>query len=220
MALSAIETVKELISYAVVTDKNGLVKLLQRNGIELPNNPSDNEVTVAVLMANNRSGVFRNELKKYLGGLVPEVANYVTELGGGMNFTGTDDFSFTAGDDEFYNLTASQTKRVTDTNPTGKSKVGIALASIGSFFKDTVLTKENINTGINIGLTSLANKTQSQQNAVTAQSLQLQNYQDSLRQQLPNAAKKSNTMLYVWISVGVLAVGVLGFVLYKSYNKK
>ena len=80
MALSAIETVKELISYAVVTDKNGLVKLLQRNGIELPNNPSDNEVTVAVLMANNKSGVFRNELKKYLGGLVPEVANYVTEL--------------------------------------------------------------------------------------------------------------------------------------------
>jgi hypothetical protein len=27
-------------------------------------------------------------------------------------------------------------------------------------------------------------------------------------------------MLYVWISVGVLAVGVLGFVLYKSYKKK
>lgn len=222
MALSAIETVKELISYAVVTDKNGLVKLLQRNGIELPNNPSDNEVTVAVLMANNRSGVFRNELKKYLGGLVPEVANYVTELGGGMNFTGTDDFSFTAGDDSFYNATAAEKKalRVTATNPTGKTKVGTALASIGSFFKDTLLTKENINTGINIGLTSLANKTQSQQNAVTAQSLQLQNYQDSLRQQLPNAAKKSNTMLYVWISVGVLAVGVLGFVLYKSYNKK
>ena len=222
MALSAIETVKELISYAVVTDKNGLVKLLQRNGIELPNNPSDNEVTVAVLMANNRSGVFRNELKKYLGGLVPEVANYVTELGGGMNFTGTDDFSFTAGDDSFYNATAAEKKalRVTATNPTGKTKVGTALASIGSFFKDTLLTKENINAGINIGLTSLANKTQSQQNAVTAQSLQLQNYQDSLRQQLPNAAKKSNTMLYVWISVGVLAVGVLGFVLYKSYNKK
>jgi hypothetical protein len=229
MALSAIETAKELISYAVVTDKNGLVKLLQRNGIELPNNPSDNEVTVAVLMANNRSGVFRNELKKYLGGLVPELSNYTTELGGGMNFTGTDDFSFTAGDDNFFNadgdspilkLSAAQTKRVTTANPTGKSKVGVALASIGSFFKDTLLTKENINTGINIGLTSLANKTQSKQNAVTAQSLELQNYQDSLRQQLPNAAKKSNTMLYVWISVGVLAVGVLGFVLYKSYKKK
>jgi len=222
MALSAIETAKELISYAVVTDKNGLVKLLQRNGIELPNNPSDNEVTVAVLMANNKSGVFRNELKKYLGGLVPEISNYTTELGGGMNFTGTDDFSFTAGDDNFYNATAAEAKalRVSATNPTGKTKVGLALASIGTFFKDSVLTKDNINAGINIGLTSLANKTQAQQNAVTAQSLQLQNYQDTLRQQLPNADKKSNTMLYVWISVGVLAVGVLGFVLYKSYKKK
>ena len=231
MALNALETAKELISYAVVTDKNGLVKLLERNGIELPNNPSDNEVTVAVLMANQKSGVFRNELKKYLVGLVPEVANYTMELGGDMNFTGTDDFSFTAGDDSFYNATAKTPKvkpttvqaralRVSDTNPTGKSKVGLALASVGDFFKTNVLTKDNINAGVQIGLTSLANKTQSQQNAVTAQSLQLQGYQDTLRQQLPNAAKKSNTMLYVWIGVGVLAVGVLGFVLYKSYKKK
>jgi hypothetical protein len=222
MALNALETAKELISYAVVTDKNGLVKLLERNGIELPNNPSDNEVTVAVLMANQKSGVFRNELKKYLVGLVPDVANYTTELSGDVNFTGTDDFSFTAGDDNFFNATAIEKKalRVTDTNPTGKTKVGIALASIGSFFKDNILTKDNINAGVQIGLTSLANKTQSQQNAVTAQSLQLQNYQDTLRQQLPNAEKKSNTMLYVWIGVGVLAVGVLGFVLYKSYKKK
>ena len=228
MALNALETAKELIAYAVVTDKNGLVKLLERNGIQLPNNPSDNEVTVAILMANQKSGVFRNELKKYLGALVPEVANYTTELSGDMNFTGTDDFSFTAGDDNFFNaggapkLTAAQSKalRVSDTNPTGKTKVGIALASIGTFFKDNILTQDNINAGVQIGLTSLANKTQSQQNAVTAQSLQLQNYQDTLRQQLPNAAKKSNTMLYVWIGVGVLAVGVLGFVLYKSYKKK
>jgi hypothetical protein len=231
MALNALEIAKELISYAVVTDKNGLVKLLERNGIELPNNPSDNEVTVAVLMANQKSGVFRNELKKYLGGLVPDVANYTMELGGDMNFTGTDDFSFTAGDDEFFNATAKAPKvkptavqaralRITDTNPTGKTKAGLALASIGDFFKTNILTKDNINAGVQIGLTSLANKTQSQQNAVTTQALELQNYQDSLRQQLPNAAKKSNTMLYVWIGVGVLAVGVLGFVLYKSYKKK
>jgi LPXTG-motif cell wall-anchored protein len=65
----------------------------------------------------------------------------------------------------------------------------------------------------------MANKTQTKQNQVNAEALQLQGYQDSLRQQLPNAAKKSNTMLYVWIGVGVLAVGVLGFVLYKQYKK-
>lgn len=227
MALNALETVRELISYAIVTDKNGVVKLLERNGIQLPNNPSDNEVTIAVLMANQKSGVFRNELKKYLGSLVPEVANYTSELSGNINFTGTDDFSFVAGD-EFYGadgdtpalkLSAAQLKRVTTANPTGKSKVGLALASVGTFFKDNVLTKDNINAGINIGLTSLANKANAKANQVTAESVQLQNYQDSLRQQLPNAAKKSNTMLYVWIGVGVLAVGVLGFVLYKQYKK-
>ena len=65
-SLSAIETARELISYAIVTDKDGVVKLLKRNGIELPNNPSDNEVTIALLMANEKSGVFRNELKNYL----------------------------------------------------------------------------------------------------------------------------------------------------------
>ena len=217
--LNAVETARELISYAVVTNKDGLIKLLQRNGIEMPNNPSDNEVTVAVLMANAKSGVFRNELQKYLSSLVEEVSEYSSFLGNGYEmFTGTDDFSF-SGDDEFYNITAAQQKRVTTTNPTGKSKVGTALSSIGEFFKTNVLTKENINSGIQIGLTSLANKTQAKQNQVQTEAVQLQAYQDSLRQQLPNAAKKSNTMLYVWIGVGVLAVGVLGFVLYKQYKK-
>ncbi len=231
MALNALETVRELISYAVVTDKNGLIKLLERNGIQLPNNPSDNEVTIAVLMANQKSGVFRNELKKYLGSLVPEVANYTSELSGDINFTGTDDFSFTAGgDDDYFNATAkaptvkltsaqARAARVSDTNPTGKTKVGLALASVGNFFKENILTKDNINAGINIGLTSLANKTNAKANQVSEESLKLQNYQDTLRQQLPNAAKKSNTMLYVRIGVGVLAVGVLGFVLYKQYKK-
>ena len=232
MAINALETARELISYAVVTDKNGLVKLLERNGIQLPNNPSDNEVTIAVLMANQKSGVFRNELKKYLGSLVPEVANYTTELSGNINFTGTDDFSFTAGgdDDDYYNANKGQPKvkvnaaqakalRVSETNPTGKTKAGLALSSIGAFFKDNILTKDNINAGVQIGLTSLANKTNANANQLNAESLQLQNYQDDLRKKLPNADKKSNTMLYVWIGVGVLAVGVLGFVLYKQYKK-
>jgi hypothetical protein len=40
----------------------------------MPQNPSDNEVTIAVLMANSKSGVFRNELQKYLVSLLPEVS--------------------------------------------------------------------------------------------------------------------------------------------------
>lgn len=223
--LNAIETARELISYAVVTNKDGLVKLLQRNGIEMPMNPSDNEVTVAVLMANAKSGVFRNELQKYLVSLLPEVSEYTDFLGNGfVEFTGTDDFSFTAGGgsllpDTKYAVPSSTVTAASSTAKPGGTKVGNALRSIGTFLKTNVLTPENINAGVQIGLTSVANKTQAKQNQIQAEAVQLQSYQDTLRQQLPNAAKKSNTMLYVWIGVGVLAVGVLGFVLYKQYKK-
>lgn len=220
--LNALEVARELISYAVVTDKDGLVKLLQRNGIEMPQNPSDNEVTIAVLMANSKSGVFRNELQKYLVSLLPEVSEYAEFLGNGyQDFTGTDDFSFTAGGSSLIPKTYVPTTTATGTSTAqpGGTKVGNALRSVGQFLKTNVFTPENINAGVQIGLTSVANKTQAKQNQVQAEAAQLQNYQDSLRQQLPNAAKKSNTMLYVWIGVGVLAVGVLGFVLYKQYKK-
>jgi hypothetical protein len=223
-ALNALETARELISYAVVTNKDGLVKLLDRNGIQMPNNPSDNEVTVAILMANSKSGVFRNELQKYLSSLLPEVAEYADFLGNGyVDFTGTDDFSFTAGGGSLIPKSYVPTTNVPSTaQPVGTkapTKVGNALRNVGQFLKNNVFTPENINAGVQIGLTSMANKTQTKQNQVNAEALQLQNYQDTLRQQLPNAAKKSNTMLYVWIGVGVLAVGVLGFVLYKQYKK-
>ena len=222
--LNAIETARELISYAVVTNKDGLVKLLERNGIEMPMNPSDNEVTVAVLMANAKSGVFRNELQKYLVSLLPEVSEYADFLGNGfVEFTGTDDFSFTAGGGSLlpntkYAVPSSTVPGASTVKP-GGTKVGNALRSVGQFLKTNVLTPENINAGVQIGLTSVANKTQAKQNQIQAEASQLQSYQDTLRQQLPNAAKKSNTMLYVWIGVGVLAVGVLGFVLYRQYKK-
>jgi hypothetical protein len=220
--LNALEIARELISYAVVTDKDGLVKLLERNGIEMPQNPSDNEVTIAVLMANSKSGVFRNELQKYLVSLLPEVSEYSEFLGNGYEmFTGTDDFSFTAGGGSLVPKSYVPTS-VPTAQPGGTkapTKFGNALRSVGQFLKTNVFTPENINAGVQIGLTSVANKTQSKQNQVQAEAAQLQNYQDSLRQQLPNAAKKSNTMLYVWIGVGVLAVGVLGFVLYRQYKK-
>lgn len=223
-SLNAVETARELISYAIVTNKDGLVKLLERNGIQMPMNPSDNEVTVAVLLANSKSGVFRNELQKYLSALVPEVSEYASFLGSSsLGFTGTDDFSFTAGGtsllpDTKYAVPATTTAAAS-TAKAGGTKVGNALRNIGQFLKTNVLTPENVNAGIQIGLTSIANKTQAKQNQVQTEAVQLQAYQDSLRQQLPNAEKKSNTMLYVWIGVGVLAVGVFGFILYKQYKK-
>jgi len=64
--LTATQTVQELISYNIVKDKNSLVRLLERNGVQMPNNPSNNEVTVAVLLANEKSSSFRKDLASLL----------------------------------------------------------------------------------------------------------------------------------------------------------
>jgi len=241
MSINASQFVGEAISYAVLTDKNGLVSLLERNGIQMPNNPSDNEVTTAVLMANATSGTFRNDLATFLLRQVPKATEDLSFMGMDYGFTGIDDFSFDGGEDGFQNifglgkktttpttpkapkLTAAQKKqaRITADNPKGKTKVGLVLSSIGTALKDTLLDKDNINAGIQIGLQTYANRTQAEQNALQAQALQLQETQDAMKGNLPKGSdgKKSNTMTYVWVGVGVLALGILGYVIYKRTNK-
>jgi len=239
MSINTSQVVNEALSYAVVTDKSGLVSLLERNGIQMPNNPSDNEVTTAVLMANASSGTFRNDLATFLSKKLSKATDELGFTGVNFGFTGLDDFGFNGNEDGFQNilglgkksttpttpkapkLTAAQKKtaRVTADNPQGKTKVGLALASVGNALKDTLLDQENINAGLQIGLQAMANKTQAKQNALQTQALQLQETQDALRQNLPNAGQKSNTMTYVWVGVGVLAVAVLGFVIYKRTKK-
>ena len=49
--ITATQTVQELISYSIVKDKDSLVRLLERNGVQMPNNSSNREVTTAVLLA-------------------------------------------------------------------------------------------------------------------------------------------------------------------------
>jgi hypothetical protein len=215
----------------------------------MPNNPSDNEVTLAVLMANAKSGTFRSDLTTYLSSQVPKATeDFKSFTAVDFGFTGIDDYSF-VGEDEYFGflgigkdkgflglgkstttstpklatpkLTSAQKKAArvdTTTNPQGKTKVGLALSSIGGFLKDNVLTSENVNAGIQIGLQSMSNKTQAKQNALQEQSLQLQGVQDQMKQNLPNQPQ-SNMMTYVWVGVGILAVSVIVFLAYKKYKK-
>ena len=57
MAVNAQEAVRNMISYTVVTDKGSLVRLLERNGVQMPSNPSDKEVTASVLLASSKSPI-------------------------------------------------------------------------------------------------------------------------------------------------------------------
>jgi hypothetical protein len=241
MAINATQVVNEALSYAVITDKSGLIALLERNGIQMPNNASDNEVTTAVLMANASSNTFRNDLATLLVNKIPKAAEDLSFTGGNFGFTGIDDFSFTGGEgileSNFLGLgkksattpaipkapklttAQKQAARVTLNNPKGKTQVGLLLSQLGGAVKDTLLDKDNINAGIQIGLQSMSNKTQSKENALQAQASQLQATQDEMKQNLPLNAKKSNTMTYVWVGVGVLAIGILGYVIYKRTKK-
>ena len=264
--ITATQTVQELISYSIVKDKDSLVRLLERNGVQMPNNSSNREVTTAVLLANEKSPTFKKDLASLLGnnftkaqedfksfaadpadfGFTGSLGEYsglstgVRPIGvegdntkDNWGFTGLDDFyenppkrynagngtSFTAftGAEGFYNqIGAAKKKRITIDNPKGKSKVGSALVSIA----DTLFTQENINAGIQLGLTSLANKQAAKQNSVqeTANALAVQ--QDAIQKKFDaNPPKSSKTTTYILVGVGVVALIGIIYAVTKSSGK-
>jgi len=234
--LTATQTVQELISYNIVKDKNSLVRLLERNGVQMPNNPSNNEVTVAVLLANQKSPSFRKDLGDLLGNNFSKAQDdfksfVATEEDFG--FTGIDDFYlhparnyavgdgtyFTAftGTEGFFNANDAKKKRITVDNPKGKSKVGLALGAIAN----TVFTQENINSGIQLGLGALANKQAAKQNTIQENASLLATQQDIINKKInePNA-KKSNTTTYILIGVGVVALLGVVYAITKSSKSK
>ena len=231
MAINAQDVARQLISYAVVTDKNGLVKLLERNGIQMPNNPSDSEVTVAVLAASGKSQTFKNDLAKYLTIQADKAAKSETNFVGDstdFGFTGIDDFSFTGGED-FFNATAAEkaakkaaaatakaTKResrVSETNPQGKTGFGLFLQRIGQ----GLTSQDTVNAGINLGLTAINNRIQGRSNAVQQEAVVLTQQQDQLRQQITTQKKAGlSTTSWVFIGIGVIALGGIIFYIAKK----
>lgn len=210
MAVSALQVTEEALVYAIVTDKNGLVKLLKRNGVVIGNNPSDKEVSVAVLMASAKSPNFKNELADFLTSKVTEAGETLSFVGSSQDFgfTGIDDFQFT-GSDDFYNATAAEKaakaaakrqSRVTADNPQGKTGFGVLLSNIGK-----VLTnEETINAGIQIGLGKINNKTQTDANSINRQAADLQAKSDELKANMGTTNKKTSATTYIIIGAGVL----------------
>lgn len=224
MALNAQDVARQLISYAVVTDKNGLVKLLERNGIQMPNNPSDSEVTVAVLAASGKSQTFKNDLAKYLTIQADKAAKSETNFVGDstdFGFTGIDDFSFTGGE-QFFNAPGTNKAakkaeakkgRVTEDNPKGKTGFGLFLQRIGQ----GLTSQDTVNAGINLGLTAINNRIQGRSNAVQQEAVVLTQQQDQLRQQITTQKKAGlTTTSWVFIGIGVIALGGIIFYIAKK----
>ena len=220
MAVSALQVTEEALAYALVTDKNGLERLLKRNGVVIGNNPSDKEVSVAVLRASAKSPNFKNELATFLTDKVKEAGETLSFVGSSQDFgfTGIDDFQFT-GSDDFFNATAAEKAakrqaRVTADNPQGKTGVGRLLASIGK----ALTSEETINSGIQLGLNKINNRTQADANNINRQAVELQAKQDDLKATMGTPSKKTSATTYIIIGAGVL-VAITAIVLIVKAKK-
>jgi hypothetical protein len=224
MAVSALQVTEEALAYALVTDKNGLEKLLKRNGVVIGNNASDKEVTIAVLMASAKSPNFKNELATFLTSKVKEAGETLSFVGTSQDFgfTGIDDFQFT-GSDDFFNATAAERaaaaaakkqSRVTADNPQGKTGVGLLLSKIGK----ALTSEDTINAGIQLGLNKINNRTQADANNINRQAVELQAKQDELKATMGTPSKKTSATTYIIIGAGVL-VAITAIVLIVKAKK-
>jgi hypothetical protein len=242
MAINAVDVTQSLLSYTVVNDKGSLVALLERNGIKMPNNPSDSEVTASVLLASSKSANFKSELAKLLTKKAEEAGTeFKSFVGQMMGFTGIDDYSFT-GIEGFANAPGdlprasaglpnvkpkpvtlpaniSAPSGVVTAPKKGKTKAGTVLGSIGKWLGENVLTKDNINAGVQIGLTSINNKVQGKSNALQSETNTLTQMQDDIRASQGKAAGGSKLSTMAWVGIGVGVIAVVGLVIYLSKKK-
>jgi hypothetical protein len=222
--INAQQTTRTLIAYTLSTDKNALLALLKRNGIELPINSSDKEVSLATLKAL-KSLTFKNDMTALLGKKVESAKNDFAGFTGVDDFAGISDLGYyfnAAGvstsfgknvSDSVSNKSSKQLKRVSETNPKGKTGVGLFLQNLGK----SLSSQETINAGLGIGLTALNNKVQTQNNNLNQEANQIVQQSDAITKTLPAAQQKSNTLTYVFVGVGVLAlIGIVYFVAKKK----
>lgn len=257
MAINTKKGVQELISYSIVTDKNGVIRTLKRNGVKLRDNASDAEVTKAVLIANKHT-TFRKDLANFLQGKLKEGGEKFHSIVGNSQdfgftgvddftyekgFTGVDDFNDFTGWDDFKSANATTTFSVskptlgytpkglgggmttsslstsvsdTTTQKTGKTKVGSALAGIWGFVKENVLTKDNINAGIQAGLGKVNADTAARQNALDQQAIMLQQQQQDMANQLGKKQAGVSGTTIIYIGVGLIAVVGISYLIFKK----
>jgi hypothetical protein len=242
MAINTKKGVEELISYSIVADKASVISILKRNGVKLSPNPSNAEVTTAVLIANKKSSVFRKDLAALLQKNLPKGGEKFMGIVGNSQdfgftgvddvtymkgFTGIDDFSDFTGWDEFESATAEEKKMkaaakaqaTAARKASGKqTKVGAALTNLWNFTKTNVLTPENVNAGIQVGLNKVNQDSLARQNALEQQSQMLQQQQQQMQGQIGKGSGMTGTTM-IYIGVGVIALVGIGFLIVRQSKK-
>lgn len=229
MQINATEAVRNMLSYTLATDRDSLIKLLERNGVVVPQNPSDREVTAAVLLASAKSANFKQELSKLLTSKFPTAnKDYASFVGDSSDFgfTGIDDFSF-VGEDEFFGANGTPTsKDIRTTRKSAKTTTRLEAAKkgektgFGKFLSNlgqAASSPDTLNAGLNIGLTAVNNKVQGRSNALQQETAIITQQSDQIKQDLGKPTGKMSTGAIIGIVVGVIAI--VGIVYYVAKKK-
>ena len=210
--------IEKSIGYMLYQDRDDLITLLRQNGVNVRDNVSDDDLLTMTYVAIGKSTQFKKDLAKYLDAQAKgeTTLNYVDEeffnlFGGKKKADGTTPPKKTkvSGADK-------QKARITEANPTGKSKAGQALAEIG--------TKENIQAAINTGLNILSQKLTAkgdQKSIADATALASERSRAAIAEAEAADKKAQGTKKWVVpvvIGVSVVAI-VVGIVIYMKRNK-
>lgn len=219
-SVNAVEVTRDMLAYTLTNDKQSLIKLLKRNGIDIPSGASDRDVTMAVLLASGKSSVFKSELINLLSSKIDEVnAGFQSFAGGQFDIGTQEDKTMFTGSEDYFNavglfkrkpkLPDTETKAPEENKPKEKGK-------LWSWLGENIFTKENINAGLNMGMTAINNKIQSKQNAIQAESEYIVQRQE---QQIQQQQQQKGGIGVGTVILIVVGVGLLGAMVY-YFTKK
>lgn len=225
-SINAVEVTRDMLAYTLTNDKQSLVKLLKRNGIDIPSDVSDKDITMAVLLASGKSAVFKSELANLLSSKIDEVnADFQNFAGGQFDIGTQEDKTMFTGSEDFYPMAglsnpafsaglqgaAQKIKEQKPVAETNKIKEPKEKGKVWSWLSQTVFTPENINAGLNMGLTALNNKMQAKRNAVDAESQIIIERQEQQIQQKQKGGIGVGTVILIVVGVGLLGAMVYYF---------
>ena len=195
------------IGYMVYEDRGTLIDLLRKNGVQVSDNVSDDDLIRMTYVAIGNSLQFKKDLARYIDAQTKETyEGYVDE-----------EFFNAPGDDKKAARVAKRTERKTarDTAKTarGGSKVGVAVKGIA--------TKENVQAAINTGLGLLADSLSSKADRKTVQEATLLASEKS-KQAIAEAAAEDarKGRIKSWIIPTIIGVVVIGGIITYFVMKK
>lgn len=230
-SVNAVEVTRDMLAYTLANDKTSLRKLLVRNGISVPSDATDKELTTAILIASSKSNVFKAELAALLSSKIDQVnSEYSSFVGGQFDIGTQEDKTMFTGSDNFFSMTGLSNPQFTkglqgaadyaQKNQPQKpkerrTKEPKEKGRVWSWLGENVFTKENINNGINMGLTALNNKIQEKRNQVDIESSLIAEKQD----EIINDKGKASGMSIGTIVLIIGGVALVGGMIY-YFTKK